>query len=93
MKHRAATRRGTLALRSAGRRYVRAKTSGAKGTDRMKDFQFQLGDKVQVSPKESGEVVGRVEYTNSDPQYFVRYVSGDGQKVERWWNGDALTAA
>lgn len=57
-------------------------------------FKFNLGDEVtlQISG-ESGTVIGRAEYVNSTPSYYVRYRSADGRAIEAWWTGDALQHA
>ena len=57
-------------------------------------FKFALGQQVRISISgETGQVIGRAEYTYSNPQAFVRYLSGDGRAVESWWDEGALEAA
>ena len=57
-------------------------------------FQFALGSKVAVTCSgETGEVMGRAEYSNSTNSYLVRYQSADGRAVEAWWQEDALLPA
>ena len=57
-------------------------------------FKFNLGDKVAVEVSgETGEVLGRAEYTTAANNYFVRYKSADGRAVETWWQEDALASA
>jgi hypothetical protein len=57
-------------------------------------FVFNLKDTVRIIVSgEAGEVIGRAEYLNSNPQYLVRYKSADGRAVEYWWSGDALDLA
>lgn len=57
-------------------------------------FKFNLGDKVAVEVSgETGEVLGRAEYTTGANNYFVRYKSADGRAVETWWQEDALAHA
>ena len=41
---------------------------------------------------ETGEVIGRSEYTYAENSYLVRYKSGDGRAVENWWTESALVA-
>ncbi len=56
-------------------------------------FKFNLGDRVAVEVSgETGEVLGRAEYTTAANNYFVRYKSTDGRAVETWWQEDALVA-
>ena len=43
--------------------------------------------------REYGEVIGRAEYTDAEPQYLVRYMAGDGRATEQWWAESALRAA
>lgn len=57
-------------------------------------FKFNLGDKVAVEVSgETGEVLGRAEYSTAANNYFVRYKSADGRAVENWWQEDALVHA
>lgn len=57
-------------------------------------FVFELGQKVKISISgETGEVIGRAEYIDCNPQIYVRYVSADGRAVEIWWVQDALETA
>lgn len=57
----------------------------------MNQFKFQLGQQVQIiASGESGEVVGRAEYSTCQNQYFIRYRAGDGRAVEAWWGEDAI---
>jgi hypothetical protein len=56
-------------------------------------FKIAMGATVQISPNESGKVIGRAEYNdNTLHTYLVRYVAGDGCLVENWWKEDAITA-
>lgn len=58
----------------------------------MPVFQFALGQSVRLEQsKETGKVIGRAEYVNSQPSYLVRYICADGRQVETWWGQDALT--
>ncbi len=60
----------------------------------MDRFSFSLGQEVRlVRSGETGVVVGRAEYTDSAPSYYVRYAAGDGRLDERWWAQSALEAA
>jgi len=54
-------------------------------------FKFQLGQRavIQVSGEE-GEVVGRAEYNNAEPSYFVRYKTAQGLAATEWWTEQAL---
>lgn len=45
---------------------------------------------IIVASGEQGEVIGRAEYTTSDPCYLVRYKCADGRAVEAWWTETAL---
>ncbi|MGU3386999.1 hypothetical protein ACLBYG_20985 [Methylobacterium sp. D53M] len=57
-------------------------------------FQFDLGQRVKLKDsEEQGSVVGRAEYQESSPSYFVRYRTADGCLTEAWWSGSALVAA
>ncbi|WP_175681176.1 hypothetical protein [Burkholderia cenocepacia] len=55
-------------------------------------FKFRLGDEVTiVASGETGEVIGRAEYSNAEDGYLVRYKAGDGRATESWWSESALT--
>lgn len=57
-------------------------------------FKFELKQKVSISASgETGEVIGRAEYSNAEDGYLVRYKAGDGRAVESWWTEQALEAA
>lgn len=57
-------------------------------------FKYNLGDKVKITISgESGEVIGRAEYTATNPQYFVLFKAADGRAVTAWWEADFLSAA
>lgn len=59
----------------------------------MTSFKFGLTDTVTITTSgETGEVIGRAEYTTSENTYLVRYCSADGRAVESWWGESALTA-
>jgi hypothetical protein len=54
-------------------------------------FKFQLGHEVTIEASgETGVVIGRAEYTTSQPSYLLRYRSADGRAVEAWWSESAL---
>lgn len=57
-------------------------------------FTINLGDKATITAStETGEVIGRAEYTNSEPTYYLRYKASDGRAVEQWWSQSALSPA
>jgi len=57
-------------------------------------FKFNLGEKVTVEVSgETGEVLGRAEYTTAANNYLIRYRCADGRAVEAWWQEDALRTA
>ena len=57
----------------------------------MSEFDFDLGDDVKLSLSgESGIVIGRADFAESDSQYYVRYLSANGRQVEDWWNANAV---
>lgn len=52
-----------------------------------KKFKHELGDTVtNKTSNESGEVVGRAEYTNCESSYYVRHKAADGRAVKAWWD-------
>lgn len=55
---------------------------------------IQLGSHVAIACSgETGQVVGRAEYTTCETSYLVRYAAGDGRAVEQWWQQSALVVA
>lgn len=57
----------------------------------MKEFQHAMGDTVRlVASNATGVIIGRAEYTHANPSYFVRHVDGQGDQVERWYDGEAI---
>jgi hypothetical protein len=56
-------------------------------------FDFELGEKVKLALSgETGQIIGRAHYTNSDPSYLVRYVAADGRQIETWQVEDAIAS-
>ncbi|MBU9153153.1 hypothetical protein KTD28_00860 [Burkholderia gladioli] len=54
-------------------------------------FSFNLGERVAIAASgETGEIIGRADYTESADSYFVRYKAADGRAVEAWWSEGAL---
>lgn len=61
------------------------------GDSNVDDLRFSLGEAVCIAISgEQGTVIGRAQYTNSVPQYYVRYKAADGRATEAWWPGEAL---
>lgn len=59
----------------------------------MDVFKFKVGERVRlVMSQETGEIVGRAEYSNGPAQYRVRYLAADGRQVEDWWTDDAIVS-
>lgn len=57
----------------------------------MSKFQFEIGAAVALSMSdEKGQVIGRAEYANQPPQYWVRYVAADGRQCEAWFDSEAI---
>lgn len=55
------------------------------------ELKFKLGERVMLERSdEEGYVVGRAEYSASEPGYLVRYCAADGRQVEAWWGESAL---
>ena len=60
----------------------------------MERFAFELSQDVRlVRTGEAGTVVGRAEYVDAIPSYYVRYTAADGRQAEAWWAQSALEAA
>lgn len=54
-------------------------------------FKRELGATVRLRDSdETGTVIARAEYANSEPTYYVRYKAADGRQVEQWWSESAL---
>lgn len=57
----------------------------------MDHLRFTLGTNVTITASgETGEVIGRAEFTNSEPSYSIRYKAADGRAIESWWGESAL---
>ena len=57
----------------------------------VKAFKFELGQQVEIKVSgESGEVIGRAEYADSENSYFLRYKDAQGMAREAWWPEGAL---
>lgn len=58
------------------------------------ELKFELKQVVKlIESDETGTVIGRAEYANSEPSYYVRYKAGDGRQVESWWGESSIIAA
>lgn len=56
-------------------------------------MKFELNQFVSITASgESGIVIGRAEYANSENSYLLRYRAADGRAVETWWQESALRA-
>lgn len=54
-------------------------------------FEFEMTERAKLAlSHEEGEIIGRAEYSTSEPSYLVRYVSADGQQRESWFAESAL---
>ena len=52
---------------------------------------FKLNQIVKMKfSLETGEVIGRAEYTTGEDHYLIRYMAGDKRQVETWWAESAL---
>ncbi|PXV60698.1 hypothetical protein SAMN04487785_102426 [Dyella jiangningensis] len=59
-----------------------------------REFKFNLDQRVTITESgESGDVIGRAEYSKSENHYFIRYKAGDGRATQDWWGESALHAA
>lgn len=57
----------------------------------MKPFLFELKEQVTITCSgETGQVIARAEFIDSENQYQIRYKAADGRAVEAWWNELAL---
>lgn len=57
----------------------------------MMSFKFNLEQSVIISASgETGQVIGRAEYSRAEAAYYIRYKAADGRAVESWWNESAL---
>jgi len=60
----------------------------------MKDFQHEVGDKVVlIDSNENGTVIGRAEYLDDTPSYYVRYVDATGHQKQGWFNARDIKVA
>lgn len=59
----------------------------------MSNFTFSLGQTVQLKESdETGTVLGRSDYQNSESCYLVRYRAADGRQCEAWWGESGICA-
>ena len=58
----------------------------------MKTFEFELGQRVALKRgvEEVGDVDGRAEYLEANPQYLVFYTAADGRAADGWFCGSDL---
>lgn len=57
-------------------------------------FAYNLGDRVKLKESdETGEVIGRADYSHAEPSFFIRYKCGDGRMIESWWTESAIEKA
>ena len=60
----------------------------------MSPFLFDLGQSLMIAVSgETGTVIGRCEYLQGQPNYLLRYKTGDGRATEVFWGQDALAPA
>lgn len=58
-----------------------------------KPFKFALEQIVKLKTSgEQGTVIGRAEYSTSEPCYYIRYTAADGRATEAWWGESALVS-
>lgn len=81
-----------MKMKAAAKAAAAAPAKRSRGRPKS-TFSFRLGDVVKIGGgSESGPVVARSEHCNSEPQYQIRYIAGDGRCVEAWWSQSALRA-
>ncbi len=57
-------------------------------------FTFKLAQRVVITASgENGMIIGRAEYSSSEPSYLIRYCAADGRAVESWWTQSAIELA
>ena len=55
-------------------------------------YKHELNASVTITASgETGEVIGRAEYTYAERSYLIRYKSADSRAVESWWTESALS--
>lgn len=91
---------GTLEEAAAPIRWPGNETAPEEGLVAMAKYEashfFRYGIKQVVKLNESdetGTIIARAEYANSNDQYLIRYRAGDGCQTEAWWSEDAIRAA
>lgn len=54
-------------------------------------WKYKIGQRVALKlSREAGEVIGRAEYADSNKDYLVRYMAGNGCQCEGWFKASAL---
>ena len=57
-------------------------------------FKFELGELVEIALTEDiGSIRGRVEYTDSETQYYIYYKNAQGLAVFKWFDESLLIGA
>lgn len=60
----------------------------------MNKFKFDLKAKVKLAHSdETGEIIGRAEFSGCINQYRVVYKAGDGRQSVDWWDETLIEAA
>jgi hypothetical protein len=60
----------------------------------MGGFKFNMGQQVAIEASgETGEIIGRAEYTTAENNYLIRYKAADGRATEQWWQENSLQVA
>lgn len=56
--------------------------------------KFELSQTVAIAASgETGQIISRAEYINTETLYLIRYTDKDGEVTEKWWGESALQAA
>ena len=57
-------------------------------------YVFDIGQQVAFSTsKNPGTVVGRAEYIDSAPSYYVRFIDGHGDQKKEWFSESDIAPA
>ena len=57
------------------------------------NLKFTIDQTVAiVCSGQPGTVIARAEYKTAEPSYLLRYVDGNGNATEAWWQESALNS-
>ena len=53
-------------------------------------FEYDIGAKVTLESGETGTVIGQARYQEATDDFLIRYTTGQGSLIEKWWSASAI---